>query len=305
MRIALALLFVVLPSIAFAQKKVTPEQLVEQSVRKALTHGKWNGKIGNLATGAVVIDRDGRLLQTGDLGAAWWGGDLDTGEDDEEGVERPFAVATKVGKLDVWVDATRGIGWFRGSFEHTVTNQQTSDDTKAPSTPMSGVVIDAGGWKIAALVLTHPVADRKLIDTAAKGKLVPASGAPKLSGDEALAKSAAEWIAKGFSTKSLVGAKLAATGTAPGEVQSGAGVAKLVKAWDGLKLGATSIDARVWAKGTIGFVRADVLMPLKKGGKAAPLVLGAIALNDGTSWRWVSLQFATPVGVPRHGPPSP
>lgn len=320
--VAMSMSIAMSPVATFAQPKqpvpakpLSPEKRVEASIRKALEHPvQWNGTVGNLVTGAVIVDRDGSLLQHGDLGAAWYGGDLDDGSSDDDGAEKVLSATSSVGKkLDIWVDTTRGIGWFRGTFDHTVSNLQTSEDTKKPTMPMSGVVIDQGasGWKIAALVLTQPIADRKLVETAAKGKLVPATGAPKVTGDAALAKAATEWFATGFASKSVVGAKLSAIGTAPGESQTGAGVAKLVKAWDGLALGPTSIDARVYAKGTIGFVRAETLMPLKKGGralppemkKAAPLVLGAIALNDGTSWKWVSLQFATPIGVVRPGPP--
>jgi len=39
-------------------------------------------------------------------------------------------------------------------------------------------------------------------------------------------------------------------------------------------------------------------MPVKK--KAAPMTLYAIAILDGTAWRWVSLQFTSELAAPPH-----
>ncbi len=88
--------------------------------------------------------------------------------------------------------------------------------------------------------------------------------------------------------------QLVASGTAPVEYAAGAGAAKLAAAWDKLGMRAVAIEAETF--GAIGIVRAGVQLPVKKRG--APMVLYAIAVADGATWRWVSLQFATELAKP-------
>ena len=85
---------------------------------------------------------------------------------------------------------------------------------------------------------------------------------------------------------SQLSATTIASGSSPGELQSGAGVDKLVKSWDKLGLVPRTIEA---AKvGSYAFVQAEVAMPIKNSKKTAPLFLYVVLDPDG---KWVSLQY--------------
>ena len=260
----------------------------------------WDGKLRELAPGAILVDRDGGVVKDGNLGFHTFGDDAFPTNPEES-----MQVSQVEAQLDrapvIVADAAAGTGWFRGTLVYKITNVQVGLDGGTLKLPVSGVVVrdGAGGWKIAALIVTDPLADRDLIARATRRKLALSTAAPKLAGDAALAKEVAGWFATGFTGKGAGGAPRYALGTAPGELGVAAAADKLAASWDKLKLAATAIDARAF--GPLAFVRAEVQLPLKKGGGAAPLVLGAIAVREAGSWRWVGLQWATPLVPPYNG----
>jgi hypothetical protein len=298
-RVALAL--VLAASVASA----SPESAAKAAVKRALDHKTtWKGTDFATAKDAVIADGNGRLSFS--LGSTWYGQGFDDGEQSEDDSGDASYVAITITSslrdLAIHVDADRHVGWFTATLR-TTAHSEAKGAVKRPDQRISGIVVDNHGWKIAALFLTQPVTDRSLVAEAAPLGLGPAKGAPRLAGDAAIAKDVAAWFTGGFASHAATG-EVAASGSAPDEREVGAKTAELVASWDKLGLGATDMEARTFGGGAIALVLASVRMPLEgKPGKTAPLELAAIVVPDGESWRWVSLQYATPIGLPaRIGP---
>jgi hypothetical protein len=185
-----------------------------------------------------------------------------------------------------------GVGWFIAPYTATI---EGDNPEGGPSTPekrsmrLGGVVTGSGTtWQIAAAMYVETISDKKLL-AGTSGK--PASGAPKLTGDKKLAGLVAGWFSSGFAPNAAKKGTLIASGTSPTELKSGPATAALVKSWDKLKLGATTVDAKLLAGGKVGWVNADVMLPRKNGKGAVAMKLVAILVPDGDTWRWVSLIY--------------
>ena len=301
MRLALAIMLVT----TAASAAPSPETAARAAVTRALAHKTtWQGTEFPTAKDALIADGNGAL--TFSLGNTWYGQGFDDGtqvEDDSgDAGYVAISITSSLHDLAVHVDAARHVGWFTATLR-TTAHSEAKGAVKRPDQRISGIVVDEHGWKIAALFLAQPVTDRSLAAEAVPLNLPPATGAPKLAGDAPIAKEVAAWLAGGFASHAAQGA-LAASGSSPDEHQTGAKTGELVASWDKLGLGATDVMARSYGGGAIAFVLATVRMPLQgHPGKTAPLELGAIVVPDGESWRWVSLQYATPIGLPaRIGP---
>src|SRR5262249_13372813 len=153
-------------------------------------------------------------------------------------------------------------------------------------------VFEDKAWKLAAVAYTHPMTDADLIDKAKSYETKAPSGEPQLAGDREIGKAILGWFPK-LSAAKTAGKAVAASGAAPGEYFGDAAtVAKVAPEWDKLGLVVAKLTTNVYASGAIVFVHADTLMPIKKTAFAAPLAMTAIAVREGTDWKWVSLQFA-------------
>jgi hypothetical protein len=149
------------------------------------------------------------------------------------------------------------------------------------------------GWQIAAIHHALLVPDKLLLDPENQRNRGYPVDAPKITGDAALGKAVASWIATGFAAHAATKTTLIASGTAPTEAAVGAKTAALVKTWDGLKLVAgRDIHAHVYAGGKVGFASTDVMMPRKQKGEPVMMTLTVVAVRDGDAWRWVVLQFS-------------
>jgi hypothetical protein len=151
-------------------------------------------------------------------------------------------------------------------------------------------VSSGGGWRLAAVMYTKPMADGDLIDLAQNKQIAMPAGKPELAGDQAAATAVAGWFPK-LSQAKTTGAVVVASGSAPGEYFDAVGVAKVSKAWDTLGLMASRIDVHTFNAGKLAFVRAETVMPIKKSKFGSPLIMAAIAVQEGEAWHWVSLQF--------------
>jgi hypothetical protein len=185
-----------------------------------------------------------------------------------------------------------GVGWFLAPFTATFEGDNPEGGPAKPDKTnmrMGGIVTGGGKtWTIAAAMYVATISDKELL----KGTSgTPASGAPKLSGDKKLAGVVAGWFTSGFAPNAAKNKPLIASGTSPSEMKSGSGAVTLVKSWDKLKLGATTVDAQLLADGKIGWVTAEVKLPRKSGKGAVTMTLAAIVVPDGDSWRWVSLLY--------------
>jgi hypothetical protein len=204
----------------------------------------------------------------------------------------------KLGKLTVVVDDAHGVAWFQGPFEATYKSEGGANPCGPPTAGGSstmqmrvgGIAVDDHGWKIAAIMYTHPMADADLIDKS-KAYEVKLSTSNEIAGDKEVSTSILNWFPK-LSTAKTSGKVMVASGSAPNEFFEGATVAKIAPEWDKLGLVVSKIDTHVFAGGTIAFVHADTLMPIKKTPYATPLALGAVAVHENGEWKWVSLQFA-------------
>lgn len=189
-------------------------------------------------------------------------------------------------------DAAGDVGWF--AIPYTVV---TEDDDhaggplkkwKSPARA-GGIVVRTGKrWEIAAIMYTNAIADADLLS---KNDGPPVTAAPKLSGHGALAKEVAGWFATGFAPKAATKGTVIASGTAPNELKTGAPAIALAKSWDALKIGATTVDAKLLAGGKVGWIRAAVMMPRKKAAGAVALQLTVVVVPEGAGWRWVAMQY--------------
>ncbi len=196
-------------------------------------------------------------------------------------------VAHKVENLHVVVDAAKKMAWFHGAIAATFVV-----DKKKVALPMriSGIVADEGepvGWKIQALMYARSMPDKELFAHAAEAT----RAAPKTSGESTATKVVASWFAEGASISNdrSKNVAVAVNGTGAVEIGTGAFAVKLVKAWESLKLWATSVEATLFANNELAFVRADVMMPVDK--QAVKVVLGVILAKENNAWRWVSISF--------------
>ena len=206
-------------------------------------------------------------------------------------------ITWNLGTPAIGVDSKRGFAWFQAPVDSDVSCMTPgfAAPTAHDKLRASGVlVVEKSKWRMVALALSRPLPDEQLFKGATKP---PVAGDPTLD-DSAAAKGAAAWFSKGGLARAKASGDVVASGTAPGEYATGAGAAKLVAAWDRLGLRADSIDATSFAGGVVALIRADVPLPVNK--KAAPMTLHAIAIVDGKSWRWVSLQFTSELAAPPH-----
>jgi hypothetical protein len=201
--------------------------------------------------------------------------------------------------VHVTVDAAHHVAWFQAVTEETPVDTSgdachymgTMCDPQPHPMHVSGLAIDDKGWKLAAVFFTRAMPDKDLLALSKQPYFSSATipkKPPATSGDADLAKAAAAWLA-GLG-KSAAAGEVLATGSAPDEVASGAAAVKLASKWDKLKLLGASIDATTVAGGAIGIVNAEVVWPYRKD-LAFPLRLAAIAMRDGTTWKWVLLDF--------------
>jgi hypothetical protein len=185
-----------------------------------------------------------------------------------------------------------GVGWFLAPFTATFEADNPEGGSSKPdksSMRMGGIVTGSGTtWTIAAAMYVATISDKEMLNGTGG---TPASGAPKLSGDKKLAGIVAGWFTSGFAPNAAKKGTLVASGTSPSEMKSGSGAVTLVKSWDKLKLGATTVDAQLLADGKIGWVTAEVKLPRKGGKGAVTMTLAAIVVPDGDTWRWVSLMY--------------
>jgi hypothetical protein len=245
-----------------------------------------------LVKDAVVYDGNGHAFEVSP-----------TGDPTMDLLYRPFNAGDgtakhKLGKVVVSVDAASGVAWFHGPFDATFTTSAGANPCGGGGGPMtiamrvSGVAVNAdGGWKLAAVMYTHPLADGDLIDAAQSRGVVMPTDPPTIVGDDAVGKAVAGWFPN-LSQAKTAGATVVASGSAPGEFFDATTLPKYVKAWDTLGVKASRIDVRMFGNGKLAFVHADTQMPIKKSNFASPLTMAAIAVKEGDAWRWVSLQFA-------------
>jgi hypothetical protein len=199
----------------------------------------------------------------------------------------PGTVAHTAGDATIGVDSDHGVAWFQLPFsvDITPTGAPMGDPALLHTKERFGgiAVLGKDGWRLAVAMYTRATDDAQLEAIA-----LP-NGDPKLSGDKGLDNVVAGWVKNGFATHAAADLSLVASGTAA-EYQTGDGAKTLAKAFDGLKLRASTIDARTYADGAVGFARARIALPTKTG--AAQMLLAVTAVWQEKEWRWVSLQFS-------------
>lgn len=203
------------------------------------------------------------------------------------------SVTHQPAKIIVGLDGERGVAWFQAPYTAIVTSD-VEDDAKPTKTAMrtGGIAIKHGKrWQIVAQMYSLLVSDKELL-AGTDGK--PATGAPTLRGDTKLAGVVAGWFASGFAPNVATTGTVVASGTSRSELKTGPGARKLAASFDELKIDATTVDAKLYAGGAIGWVIADVKMPRKSGKGAVEMKLAVVVVTEGKSWRWVSLQYQFP-----------
>jgi hypothetical protein len=216
----------------------------------------------------------------------------------------PIDLEVVVEQVTVHADDASGIAWFQGRARIVQKPHPGYEDlgldTENEPFRFSGIALKQPGWQIAALSSATLLLDKELIAQAnnkhSKNNVIPLGTLPKQpkrKGDAAITAAAAAWFSPGGFGKAASGTGIKmVSGTAPAEHAIGAATAKLVKAWDGLTLHPLSIQGTKLANGKLGVVRAVIALPIPKQKYAAPLVLTAVVVPEGDTWRWVTLHWA-------------
>ncbi|HEY1551710.1 MAG TPA: hypothetical protein VGG28_27975 [Kofleriaceae bacterium] len=206
-------------------------------------------------------------------------------------VETSDSIAIK--RIDVVVAGD--VAWVQADYELDGIGHEAGPPSVRDPQHAAGVALHGPkGWQLEAMAYGDVVSDHDLVTMKPRFALATMpTDPPKLTGDAALAKLAASWISSGFSNHGATAGTLA-SGSAPQEVASGAGVAKLVKAWDALGLRATEIEATVLHGGNAGFVHAEVAFPIKGTKRAAPLHLNIGVIREADGWHWAVIGYGAP-----------
>jgi hypothetical protein len=237
-----------------------------------------------LAAHASIVTPDGGADTK--LPRARWLYGADSGE-----VELEPAAPTVV------VDDAHHAAWFEvevdGSYVLELMNEN-GPNRKRDHLPLhvSGLAIDDHGWKIAALTFGDAIPDKQLYGLAQPDAKRPDSVDPRATSPAADAL--AHWIYDGSLAAHAAKGALA-NGTAPTEVASGAAIAKLAHAWDGLKMWSSGLTATTFAGGSLAFVYGTVYLP--HGGASVQMAVGAVLVKTTDGWRWATLSFAPVFGA--------
>jgi hypothetical protein len=186
------------------------------------------------------------------------------------------------------VDAKARVAWFH--YVITMKYVEYPEFKESATFRVSGVAVDDHGWKLAALVWAHVLPDKDLFQRA-QSRSRPDKTPPL---ELASARVVARWFDRGGSIAKdrATAAQTVANGTAPSEIGVGSAAAKLATSWDALGMWLWETESKEW--GSVAFVAAKVGLPTKKHDNAVMLDLGAILVQEGGRWRWVSLDFAPP-----------
>lgn len=268
-----ALFLLLIPAVTFAAPSPSPE------VTKLL--------VANLAALDTAGATD-KLGFTKDATIAMFGGELPTDASPFELAHHSTdgAMKHKPGTPTIGVDEAAGFAWFQLPYDVSVEGPPPYREKErlgrlAVRTPT--------GWQLAGADYSELVSDAALYSDPNYIRDVP-TDAPALSGDPAIAKTVAGWFKTGFGPQVAKRPNVIASGTAPGEYRVGDAATKLARAWDKLGLRADSVSVTTYAGGKAAIARVSVVMPHKKVGLAMDLFIVLVA--DGTSWKWVSMQFS-------------
>lgn len=191
-------------------------------------------------------------------------------------------VTTTPKPLTVVVDPATKLGWFTAplTIKHREYIGEGTTGWKTDNRRVIGVVVDQGGWKIAAAFYGEAVSDKDLMDTVNEPGIHP----PATTGDAEVVK-AVRGMFGGFVARASTTAA-AAIGTTASEVATTRAAAlKLAAGWDKLKLSPAIIHAHRYGKVGVAHVHAE--MPIKKG----VVLVNALVLlvEEADGWRWVML----------------
>jgi hypothetical protein len=181
------------------------------------------------------------------------------------------------------VDDAAGIAWF--SFAAEVYSNDKRVHTVAHR--ISGVAVrDGTTWKLAAYMIANLVPDRDVYAAATLAN----PGKVTAIGDLKAAAIVVDWFSAGLAVHGPTTAPALVSGSAPAEHGAGATAARLVKAWDRLKLVVDEIEAR--GVGNLDVVAGQVYLPYKD--KFARLAFALfLAPAKAGGWTWVAIQFSS------------
>lgn len=281
MRTALLVVAVALPALAFAADKTKPadiEKLVKQHVL-ALAKDKTDDQLAlakdRLLVGPSLEFKAGTPVVT----------------TFREGINGPLT--HKPGKVAIGIDDEKGLAYFQVTVDATI---KVPGEVFKSVDRVGGIAVRNGAsWEFAALMYSRDLdVDAKVISRAQEIAAPLPTGEPTITGDAALGATVRGWFKTGFASSATKVGTPIASGTAPREFQTKAGALKLAKAWDKLGLGLSSIHVTKLAGDSVAFVKAEVVWPAKKNKLPVnvPLLLGMVLVQEGSEWRWVSMQFA-------------
>ncbi len=191
-------------------------------------------------------------------------------------------VTTTAKTLTVVIDPATKMGWFVAplSIKHKEyigegTTGWTTDERR-----VIGVVVDQGGWKIAAAFYGRTISDKALMARVDE----PGIFKPKSTGDNDIVQATRAMF--GSLVKHASASASAAIGTGASEVATTRPAAlTLAAGWDKLKLSPVIVHAHRYGK--IGVAHVHVEMGVKKGVVLMNVI--ALLVEEAEGWRWVML----------------
>jgi hypothetical protein len=185
------------------------------------------------------------------------------------------------------------LAWFQVPYTATLTPEPAPDQVSHMPERVGGIAVkQRDGWHLMALAYTDLVSDHELFTVTPHPDWMDAKNYPlAVKGDDKLAREVATWFTAGFAAHAGPTAQLIAGGSSEPELARGAAALKLAKGWDKLGIRPWQIDVEHVPGSKLAFVAASVLLPVKSTSHCAPLVVFAVLVPDGDTWRWVALQY--------------
>jgi hypothetical protein len=181
------------------------------------------------------------------------------------------------------VDEVAGIAWF--SFSADVFDTYGRVPLRGLDHRVTGMAVrDGATWKLATFMIANLIPDKDLYAHAWKREPT----APVATGELKLAATVSEWFTTGLGVHAVTSPPPIVAGSAVAEHGAGATAARLVKAWDALKLRPTEFEARVFGK--LAVVSGEVALPHKDEVALLGFTVFLVAAKSG--WQWVAIQFS-------------
>lgn len=191
-------------------------------------------------------------------------------------------------KPAIVIDDDAHVGWFSADlmFKGELGTGDTVHVKGSWPVRVTGVLVDDHGWKVAAEKFSLIASDAVLVKTA---DWIPNYGEIKDKPELEFASWFPGHVAEHQSSRAT-----GVTGTSPTDVfPSKKMMTAFVGTLDKLKLTPKAVELKSYAGGKIAWVHTTVTLAIKGGEKI--LTVGIVAVPEGGTWKWVSMNWSPEV----------